>query len=117
MDAVIEILVKQGITGVFILLLVFAIKKIFFQVTEQITSMRNYLDEKEDENKELEANFRNYLIETQKKHLQIIDENTKAFRDYSQRIERSNEVTKAVLEELKRREYIFDFHKQALKTK
>jgi len=115
MAAITEELLKQGITGIFILLLVFAIRKIFMQVTEQINDMRKYMETKEEENKGLETSFRSYLIDTQKKHLQIIDENTKAFREYAKHIERSNEVNERVLDELKRREYIFDYHKENIR--
>ena len=86
MEAISTALAEYGMTGVFILVLIFALKKIYDQFFNQVNDIRKRLEEKEEENNNLEKEFRDYLMETRNDHLQIIKDNTEALRDISKNI-------------------------------
>ena len=97
MEAITNILAHEGMTGVLILLLIFAIRKIYNQANAE-----------DNESRQLEKEFREYLMETHSELTQIIKGNTEAFKEFSKSIIEFNlwnRQTANELNEFKRKRY------------
>jgi HD superfamily phosphodiesterase len=93
MEIVSKALVEYGMTGVFILVLIFAVSKMYNQSAElrkwyedEVVKREQSKERKEKENNELEREFRSYLMHTQSELTKIIKENTEAFKEFSKNL-------------------------------
>lgn len=91
METILGILAHEGMTGVLIILLIFAIRAIYKQANaeEKASSL-------------LEKEFREYLVKTQGELTQIIRENAEAFKEFSKSIIEFNLINRQVFNELKK---------------
>ena len=98
MDAIVHVLTEKGITGVFILALVYAISFIYKQASETRQKHLDDLAKKEQESNELEREFRTHLMSTEAKLMQLMKEHTKVTEKFSENIIRSDVITERLIE-------------------
>ncbi len=108
MEVVTKILIEHGMTGIFIIVLLFSMKIFFKQVLLFKKEYDNEIKGKENDNKLLSEEFRGYLMEMQKTHLEIIKENSEAYKGFSLQIKRANNINERLVKELERREYLHE---------
>ena len=86
MEVFSKYLIEYGMTGVFILALLFALRAIYLQFSKQVEDIKESLETEKKEHIELQDEFREYLKDTKKEYLAIIRDNTIAFKEFSKNL-------------------------------
>jgi len=102
MEAITEILIQKGITGVFILLLVYAISMIYKQAMETRQKHLDDMAKKDRESNELEREFRQYLSDSNTMLMRVIEEHNDIMREFNKNSMRSSIVFEQLMKAIER---------------
>lgn len=97
MEQIVKVLLEYGMTGIFIIVLIYGNVRVFKYASNLRASYSEELKQKEQEATEIKMDFRKHLLEENAKLMNVIEGNSLALKEFSKSLTEFNFCNREII--------------------